>query len=319
MRTKGDSSESGQTVRRAPAPADADACARPRCESANAAGSEAAPASGSAPGAAPGVGEGSSGELASWRSPGLFVAAIVLSVACFQVFPGDDPASSLAQGAALSVIVLAIVRVGCPEVLRRSRNAVGSLGWWAAFVLAVGLAAGVALWLLSGSAGFLGSNAVARAAYVLALCLMTGLFEEGVFRVLALDALLTRVTPLRAAVASAVLFGLLHASFGQALAVGDAVGWVQAVLKPVQAGLFGFFMAALCLKGCSLWFLAGIHAAFDLVYLGPIMFATGVQPAYVTGGFGDAAVLAATTLLFFASARAAWLALRAPSEASSDS
>lgn len=315
MRTKGDSSESGQTVRRAPAPADADARVRPRCESANAAGSEAAPASGSAPGA----GEGSSGELASWRSPGLFVAAIVLSVACFQVFPGDDPASSLAQGAALSVIVLAIVRVGCPEVLRRSRKAVGPLGWWAAFVLAVGLAAGVALWLLSGSAGFLGSNAVARAAYVLALCLMTGLFEEGVFRVLALDALLTRVTPLHAAVASAVLFGLLHASFGQALAVGDAVGWAQAVLKPVQAGLFGFFMAALYLKGGSLWFLAGIHAAFDLVYLGPTLFSTGVQPAYVTGGFGDAAVLAATTLLLFASARAAWLALRVPSEASSDS
>lgn len=264
-------------------------------------------------------GEGSSAVLALFRAPGLFVAAIVLSVTCFQVFPDDTLESSLVQGIALSIMVLALVRIGRPKALQRSCKTISSLGRWVVFVLAVGFAAGIALCLLSEPVGFFDSDAAARVAFILPICLMTGLFEEGVFRVLALDAFLTRLAPLRAAVVSAVLFGLLHVSFGQALAVGDAVAWTQAVLKPVQAGLFGFFMAVLYLKGCSLWFLAWVHAAFDLVYLGPIMLATGMQPVYVTGGFDDLIVLAATTILLLAPARAAWSAFRAPSKAASDS
>lgn len=228
-----------------------------------------------------------------------FVAAIVLSALCFQVIPGqaDVPGGLVAQGAALAALALAGVALVRPSALGFPRAAFGGLGRWAGLVLVVGLAAGFASWWMAGAPAVPAGEWMPRAAAVAALCLLTGVYEEGVFRVMALEALALHLTPVRAALASAVLFGVLHASLGEAQALGGAVAWAQGVLKLVQAGLFGFFMAVLYLRTRNLWVVAGMHAMFDLAYLGPLMLATGMQPGYVTGEAGDLAMLMATIVL----------------------
>ncbi|WP_417133623.1 CPBP family intramembrane glutamic endopeptidase [Rubneribacter badeniensis] len=202
----------------------------------------------------------------------------------------------------------------------------GGWGAWTAYVLAVAAAAGVAsvvvlvqgagaaldptsnaLGASADSAGVSGVPADALgAAWTLALvallCLFTGVFEEGVFRVLALDALSAACGDgprgkARAAFASAALFGLLHVSIGDVSSVSDAASGAQAFLKPVQAGLFGLFMAALYDRTRSLWPLAGIHAAFNLLSVGPTLLAGDARQTYVTGSLPDLALLAVTTAL----------------------
>ena len=219
------------------------------------------------------------------------------------------------------------------EVPTASRP-LGGWGAWTAYVLAVAAAAGVASVIVlaqgTGAAFDLASNAlgasaasagasgapadVLGAAWTLALvvllCLVTGVFEEGVFRVLALDALSAACGDgprgkVRAAFASAALFGLLHVSIGDVSSVSDAASGAQAFLKPVQAGLFGLFMAALYDRTRSLWPLVGIHAAFNLLSVGPALLAGDVRQTYVTGSLPDLALLATTTVLLIPVAVAA--------------
>ena len=240
--------------------------------------------------------------------------------------PGTlDARRSGASGASETQEPDARVTPAAREVPTASRP-LGGWGAWTAYVLAVAAAAGVAsvVVLVQGAGAALDptSNALGASAdsagasgvpadvlgaawtlvLVALLCLFTGVFEEGVFRVLALDALSAACGDgprgkARAAFASAALFGLLHVSIGDVSSVSDAASGAQAFLKPVQAGLFGLFMAALYDRTRSLWPLAGIHAAFNLLSVGPTLLAGDVRQTYVTGSLPDLALLAVTTAL----------------------
>lgn len=248
------------------------------------------------------------------------------SAACFQVISGDTLAGSLAQALVLAVAAAGAVALARPEVLRRSGarwgmpslRVRGGLSRWVVVVLVVGALAGAVSWLLVQSAAtggefdtgevvlFSAERApvfAMRFGAVALLCLFTGVFEEGVFRVLALDALAPawgrgRHGLLAAAVASSVLFGLLHVSAADAALADSAIAWAQVILKPLQAGLFGFFMAALYVHTRSLWVAAGVHGMFNLLYLGPALMAGGMPSTYATGNPADLALLVATTFLF---------------------
>ncbi|WP_346687374.1 CPBP family intramembrane glutamic endopeptidase [Enteroscipio rubneri] len=223
----------------------------------------------------------------------------------------------------------------------RDRARWGGLGRWTVAVLAIGALAGATSWWAAGGAGAVG-DAVSggagvapgltfRVAAVALLCLFTGVFEEGVFRVLALDAFALAFGAgrrngfdatvsgsiafksagpwprgmLKAAIASSALFGILHVSAADAAAAGSAVAWAQFALKPVQAGLFGFFMAALFMRTGSLWTVAGVHGLFNLMYTGPVLVTGGLSSTYVTGSPADLALLATTVLLLIPPALAA--------------
>lgn len=239
----------------------------------------------------------------------VFVAALVASAACFSLVSGETLEGSLLQGALLAAVALVAVGVSHPQALRAPRRACDGLGPWIGYLLFVGAIAGAAsLWLAPVSALDLEPL---RAAQVILLCLVTGVFEEGVFRVLALDALVPalggdRRAMARAALVSVVLFGVLHVSLGEAAAL-DAVSGLQVVLKPLQACLFGLFMAAMYFKVRNLWPLVGVHAAFNLLYAGPLLLADVVQQTYVTGSTCDLVLLAATVVLLLP---AVWAAIR---------
>lgn len=254
----------------------------------------------------------------------VLVGALLAASVCFQMVRGDTLVGSLVQGALLAGVAVGAVALCDREVLVLRRHALGERRSaieqqpeldvrrpvpdarcglrWVAYVLVVGLVAGVvAVWRVESAAATDGSL-VTRVVAVVLICLLTGVFEEGIFRVTALRAFAPafeggRAPLLKAAVASSVLFGVLHVSAADAVAAGSAVAWAQVVCKPLQAALFGLVMAALFIRTRSLWAASLAHGLFNIVYVGPLMLLAGVQTTYVTGNPFDLALLAATTLL----------------------
>jgi membrane protease YdiL (CAAX protease family) len=88
--------------------------------------------------------------------------------------------------------------------------------------------------------------------------LLTGLNEEGQFRGFVLTSL-EPLGPLRAAAASAVLFGLVHLNN---FLPGGNVGLVA--LQVPSAALFGFGYAAVRLRTGTIWPLLVVHALTDM-------------------------------------------------------
>lgn len=189
--------------------------------------------------------------------------------------------------------------------------------------------------------------------FVLGTCLLTGLWEEAVFRLAVIEAferlsMLARGVrlpwhrlcdgipavgaipvgiTLRAAVLSAVLFGIAHTSLGDMLPFrewlvgeGGAVGGAPfeggtasvlttaaAWLKFLQAALFGFVMACMYQRTRSLWKCAGLHALFDVLYLGPAVVAAGAFPdTYAVGSVPYLVMLVATIALLAGAVAQAW-------------
>lgn len=248
------------------------------------------------------------GGFARGHRAAVFVAALVASAGCFSLVPGDTLEGSLAQGALLTAVALVAVGLSHPRALRAPHRACGGLGPWIGYLLLVGAAAGSASLAMVPDLAF--DLGLARLAQVTALCLLTGVFEEGVFRVLAVDAFAPALGggqrgALAAAAVSSVLFGALHVSLGDSASAVGAVAVAQTILKPVQAALFGFFMAALYVAARNLWQLAAVHAAFNLAYIGPLLLMGGFQQTYVTGDVGDLALLVVTTALLVPAAIAA--------------
>ncbi len=175
----------------------------------------------------------------------------------FEPFPADTLKASLVQSLALAALALAAVACSDVRVLGiRPKHSddterpaggffsscAGRLYGWARYLFAVGLIAGVlavflpALSADAGCANGLSSlhgplQLVGRAALIAAICFGTGVFEEGLFRVLAFDALRPACGQgsrgvVLAAVASSALFALMHVSIGDALAADSAIVWL---------------------------------------------------------------------------------------------
>lgn len=105
-------------------------------------------------------------------------------------------------------------------------------------------------------------------------CLLVAVWEEGFFRGILISCMLKGV-PLRnprrfAAIATAIVFGLLHITF----AANESM-MLQGVLKGVQAGLFGYCLAVYFISTGSLGECIVIHSVFDLVYFAPTILSTG--------------------------------------------
>ena len=279
------------------------------------------------------------------RAPiGYVVVACFLSFACYNLVPGSGTAADFARTAAGALCAVALLAVGDPAALRpRSGQSVVRLCVW---LVAVACAVGAGSLLASGvfdvaapiapgaaagagagpslSPGVGGQGSAAAAAVAgqlvpfVSLCLVTGLFEEALFRGVMFRGFACafeasgRANPLLwAAAVSAGVFGVLHVSGGPPAVPPDAVVLAQAVLKPVQAALFGFVMAGVFARSHNLWLACGLHAAFNALSEGPLFLASGYLPAtYLTGSVADAVLLAVGSALLVPAAVKArtWLA-----------
>ncbi len=185
-------------------------------------------------------------------------------------------------------------------------------------------------------------------ALLVACCFTTAVFEEGFFRgivvpcakrrtQLELEALQkgeagritletynqmtdeekreTQNVPYSAAVFSGLLFGVVHmfsGSIGFAGSSLPAIGLmaVMGIAKAVQAGFFGYVMAAFMMRTGSVYGPMIVHFFFDLLYFAPVILLTGNLPvAYATGSLPDLLMLALIIAALVPATRAAstWL------------
>lgn len=208
-------------------------------------------------------------------------------------------------------------------------------------VLLAGLVGGVGTMV---SAGVLWSASLEGVGNAMAVAVETSVVEEVLFRGVVLWGLIAwwgrgctkqaatkhavtkyavtkHAATKHAVIASAVLFGVLHLAPDGPLvsegarAAAEATGapWLilagQAVLKVVQATLFGVIMARFVVR--SPWFQAAgwqrarsllaplvIHFAFDMLYLGiPLCAGLSLPDSYLTGSGADMTTVALTALL----------------------
>ena len=137
---------------------------------------------------------------------------------------------------------------------------------------------------------------------LLVMCIGIGVCEEGMFRGLLFGGLLSRKRATDAdvhkmAIISSVAFGLAHVEWW-ALDYSDPMSWAQAILKVVQTGMLGLFLAAVVVEtqnvtGCML--LHGLSNFMLMVTsVGLMDYAPDVE--YVTTG-PDAVMVVATYVL----------------------
>lgn len=179
--------------------------------------------------------------LTGLTAVGTLVAAVLLR----WLAPGLEPMEQkLAAVVALAVLAV-VVAARRPGLLTSGRLHPGLL----------------ALPLLLALVPFAGGikDAGLRAGAIIVLgYLATGIYEEFWFRGLVLESL-AAWTPLKAALLSSALFGTAHLA-NIAFGANPAITAAQVV----GAACFGVGLAALRLRGVSLWPLAAIHALSDI-------------------------------------------------------
>ena len=159
-----------------------------------------------------------------------------------------------------------------------------------------------------------------RVLTLLLLCAGVGLFEETTFRGLCFEGLLARMGTNKkgvfwAVIISSFIFGLMHVNFVDTN-WAEPTQAIQACLKVVQTGVFGFAAAVAVLKTGNLWPVIILHGANDFM----LMLVTNglmnnpVNTAYVSEGSEGLAVIALYLTLIFAYSPSVVAAVRALKE-----
>lgn len=223
----------------------------------------------------------------------LFVNAFVFQVLGFLVgmLFGDSGELSATIGSAVGAL-LGIVVLGGKALLKPSKESLAMAfkkGWWAVMV-SFGLFVFEVVETFVVEKATVVSDWPVRMIWLVMFCAAIGLAEEGMFRGLLLGGILDvkgsdRRGVVAAAMISALLFGVAHVEWW-AIDYVDALQLVQAVLKVLQTGTLGFFLAALVIRGRSIWGAAIIHGLDDFLLMIPSIGLLGqsAEVEYVTAG-----------------------------------
>lgn len=162
-------------------------------------------------------------------------------------------------------------------------------GWWA-IAVSMGLLLFEIISMLIDGELQVDDGWLLRSFGVLALVIVAAFIEETTFRGLYLGGLLDAFGKDRrgimvAIIVSSTLFGLAHVDFTDG-ATFTPLGIVQAVLKAVQTGMYGFFLCAMTIRTTSVVGTTVLHAVDNYLLLIPSMvLANGaLETDYVTTG-----------------------------------
>lgn len=119
---------------------------------------------------------------------------------------------------------------------------------------------------------------------------LLGIFEEGLFRGIIMQAFLAKMGKTRGGLIWAVainglIFGFVHILLAWILGGVDlsALGLLQAVLKTLSAGMAGFFFGAVYLKTRNIWGISLVHGLSDLLLMvGSLLFTGSNAVSYVS-------------------------------------
>lgn len=120
--------------------------------------------------------------------------------------------------------------------------------------------------------------------------LLLGIFEEGLFRGVILQAFLVKMGKTRGGLIGAValngfIFGFAHIllTWFETGVDLSALGLMQALLKTLSAGMAGFFFGAIYLKTRNIWGIALVHGLSDfLLMAGSLIFFGTNSVSYVS-------------------------------------
>lgn len=252
-----------------------------------------------APSAIPSVEPSHSAAHARRPSATLALALLLLgAVFVFQIlgavvgyaFGINIEASIYASAVAGTIIALTVL--GGASLLKPTRASVAYAfrhGWWVIFVSA-GLMVFDLVSLFADGDFTPVSDWPLRVLGTFALCVCIGISEEGAFRGLMLGGLLdVKGTNKRgiviACVVSATLFGLAHVDVA-AMNLTDPLQLAQALLKAIQTGTYGFFLAALVVRTKDIVGAVILHALDDFFLMVPTVALMGesLDVDYVTSG-----------------------------------
>lgn len=125
---------------------------------------------------------------------------------------------------------------------------------------------------------------------ILLLCVGVGYYEESLFRGLVLGGLMDAFGGKKAGIVasvvlSSVVFGVMHI-VGSELDPKEPLSLMQAFLKTLQTGTYGFFLAALVTKTGDLHGAIVLHALDDFFLMVPtsVLYSQPVETEYVTTG-----------------------------------
>lgn len=199
------------------------------------------------------------------------VISFIAASFVYSAIPDTSLFGLTVESVVLAILALVLVSLSAPETLRMPQQSARRpfllIGIPVMVIALVGVIQNGAN-LIEASVS-LPNDFIARGALIIVFCLTTGIFEEGLFRVIAVgsfvQSLSLRKPPLRhplliAAFASAAIFGFLHLSTG-----------IDGALKPLQAGLFALIMSALYAQTRNLWPAAILHAFYNAVSMGPYL------------------------------------------------
>ena len=145
-------------------------------------------------------------------------------------------------------------------------------GWWVV-AISIGLALFDVVTTLVAGESLVVEGWQLRTLGLLLLCLGIGVYEESVFRGLllggGLDAFGTRKAGIVVvAVVTSLLFGMAHVAWGD-LDYANPLDVAQAVLKTVQTGTYGFFLASLVMRTNNIFGAVTLHAFDDFFLMLP--------------------------------------------------
>lgn len=245
-----------------------------------------------------------------------FVAALVLSAVITSLYPAVHMRHAVIQEAMLAAVALGLTWrvVGFGGLALGERGKRSVLAAVISLLLVAALAGGsTSLFVSMPSMEYVFEPLPVRIALMIALCLLTGLYEECLFRGLCFNAFrgaFSKHPDLSAAAVQAALFAVMHVSLYEALLLGDAVIWAQVAIKAIQAFLFGLIMAAMAVRTQGLWLPIFLHAVFDCLYLGAGMVMSGVSNAqHFSGMVPDLVMMTVAAVLLACACRAciSWL------------
>lgn len=228
------------------------------------------------------------------RSRPLVAAALALAVGlgCIWGIPtGGSVPGMMFVRLGLSIVAFAAIAIAAGRhVITPTAKSIGFAFKKSIYLLAIALVTGAfAIGMALYQSKELLPDWTFQLALVVLLCLVIGAFEEGLFRGIVLSSLLARLGNTRrglvgAVVVSSLIFGVVHVApsllSGQ---VSDGLGVAQAVLKTVQSGILGAFLAAIFLTTRNLWGVVLVHSVNDLfAMLSEALYAGSVSHQYVS-------------------------------------
>ncbi len=245
------------------------------------------------------------------RRPGVTLALsflVFVGVFVFQVIGylignlfGDTGELSATLGSAVGA-ACGMAVLGGANLMRLDAKAIVlsfKKGWWVILVSAALCVFGLIESFVI-EHGTLTQDWPMRMLWLCALCASIGFSEEGMFRGILLGGVLdvcgkNRREIMMAAGISALLFGVAHLEWWSINWL-DPLQALQAVLKMLQTGTLGFFLAALVIRGKNVWGVAIIHGLDDFLIMIPSIGLLGqsAEVSYVNAG--DAAI--ATIVLY---------------------